>query len=218
MGRRRRDRNRISPHARRLFTMAHSAPSRRLHRRPLHAVAARSPGDPRAGRQIDLASRADAGRARGRPDRDHRPARRRGRACDGRGAECARGERDAGRRRPVDRRRRRRRRHSPSPKICSISAIPAPSARLLLGMLATHPFTTFVTGDASLRRPADGPRRRAAEPLSARASSPAKAAGCRWRSAAPATRCRSTTVCRCRRPRSNRRCCSPGSTRRARPP
>jgi 3-phosphoshikimate 1-carboxyvinyltransferase len=37
------------------------------------------------------------------------------------------------------------------------------SARLLLGILATHPFTAFVTGDASLRR---RPMRRVIEPLS----------------------------------------------------
>jgi 3-phosphoshikimate 1-carboxyvinyltransferase len=37
------------------------------------------------------------------------------------------------------------------------------SARLLLGMLATHPLTAFVTGDASLRR---RPMRRVIEPLS----------------------------------------------------
>jgi 3-phosphoshikimate 1-carboxyvinyltransferase len=37
------------------------------------------------------------------------------------------------------------------------------SARLLLGILATHPFVAFVTGDASLRR---RPMRRVTEPLS----------------------------------------------------
>src|SRR5438132_4522370 len=37
------------------------------------------------------------------------------------------------------------------------------SARLLLGILATHPFTAFVTGDASLRH---RPMRRVIEPLS----------------------------------------------------
>jgi 3-phosphoshikimate 1-carboxyvinyltransferase len=37
------------------------------------------------------------------------------------------------------------------------------AARLLLGILATHPFTTFVTGDASLR---SRPMRRVIEPLS----------------------------------------------------
>src|SRR5882762_4272621 len=37
------------------------------------------------------------------------------------------------------------------------------SARLLLGILATHPFTAFVTGDASLR---GRPMRRVTEPLS----------------------------------------------------
>ncbi len=37
------------------------------------------------------------------------------------------------------------------------------SARLLLGILATHPFTSFVTGDESLRR---RPMRRVTEPLS----------------------------------------------------
>src|ERR1700694_4919349 len=37
------------------------------------------------------------------------------------------------------------------------------SARLLLGILATHPFTAFVTGDASLR---SRPMRRVIEPLS----------------------------------------------------
>ena len=36
-------------------------------------------------------------------------------------------------------------------------------ARLLLGILATHPFTAFVTGDASLRR---RPMRRVIDPLS----------------------------------------------------
>ncbi|HEY8872781.1 MAG TPA: 3-phosphoshikimate 1-carboxyvinyltransferase, partial [Stellaceae bacterium] len=37
------------------------------------------------------------------------------------------------------------------------------SARLLLGILATHPFTTFVTGDASLR---SRPMGRVTQPLS----------------------------------------------------
>src|SRR5258707_7208971 len=37
------------------------------------------------------------------------------------------------------------------------------AARLLLGILATHPFTAFVTGDASLR---SRPMRRVTEPLS----------------------------------------------------
>jgi 3-phosphoshikimate 1-carboxyvinyltransferase len=37
------------------------------------------------------------------------------------------------------------------------------SARLLLGILATHPFTAFLTGDASLRR---RPMRRVIDPLS----------------------------------------------------
>jgi 3-phosphoshikimate 1-carboxyvinyltransferase len=37
------------------------------------------------------------------------------------------------------------------------------AARLLLGILATHPFTTFITGDASLR---GRPMRRVTEPLS----------------------------------------------------
>src|SRR5207244_12926026 len=37
------------------------------------------------------------------------------------------------------------------------------AARLLLGLLATHPFTAFVTGDASLR---SRPMRRVIEPLS----------------------------------------------------
>ncbi len=37
------------------------------------------------------------------------------------------------------------------------------SARLLLGILATHPLTAFVTGDASLRR---RPMGRVTEPLS----------------------------------------------------
>ena len=40
---------------------------------------------------------------------------------------------------------------SPSPTGRSISAIPGTGARLLLGVLAGHPFTTFLTGDASLR-------------------------------------------------------------------
>src|SRR5215467_8735947 len=37
------------------------------------------------------------------------------------------------------------------------------AARLLLGLLATHPFTSFVTGDASLRT---RPMRRVTDPLS----------------------------------------------------
>jgi len=37
------------------------------------------------------------------------------------------------------------------------------AARLLLGVLATHPFTSFVTGDASLR---SRPMRRVTDPLS----------------------------------------------------
>ena len=50
---------------------------------------------PRAGRQVDLASRADAGRARRRPHRDHRAARRRGRAAHRRGDARARAPRSS---------------------------------------------------------------------------------------------------------------------------
>ena len=52
---------------------------------------------------------------------------------------------------------------SPNPKICLDLGNSGTSARLLLGILATHPITAFVTGDASLRR---RPMGRVVEPLS----------------------------------------------------
>ncbi len=117
---------------------------------------------PRAGRQVDLASCADAGRAGRRTDAYHRPARGRGRAADGR-RRCARS----------------------APRSCAtargtwrvdgvgIGGLVEPGdvidlgnsgtgARLLMGIIAGHPITAFFTGDASLRR---RPMARAAEPL-----------------------------------------------------
>ena len=121
--------------------------------------------DPRARRQVDLAPRPDARRARGRRDRNRRPARRRGRAGDRRGAcaRSARGDRAAERRRLAGRRRRRRRR-SPSPTTCSISAMPAP-ARLLMGILA-EPSDSPPSSPATPRC-ARRPMGRVIEPLSA---------------------------------------------------
>ena len=87
-----------------------------------------APGnDPRARRQIDLASRADAGRARGRPHRDLRAARRRGRAAHRRGDARDGRRRRARRRRALAGRRGRASAGSPSRQTCSISAIPAPA-------------------------------------------------------------------------------------------
>ena len=65
---------------------------------------------------------------------------------------------------------------------------------------------------------ADGPRRRAAEPLRGALRQPRRRSACRSQSAAPSIRSRSSIVCRYPRPRSNPRYCSPGSTRRGPPP
>jgi len=91
------------------------------------------------------------------------------------------------------------------------------AARLLLGMLATHPITAFVTGDASLRR---RPMGRVVEPLSRTGARFVTREGGRLplRSAAPSIRSRSSIGCRCPRPRSNPQYCSPVSTRRGQPP
>ena len=53
-------------------------------------------------------------------------------------------------------------------------------ARLLMGLLASHPITAFLTGDALAAQPADGARRQAAAARWAPGSSRARAAGCRW--------------------------------------
>ena len=53
------------------------------------------------------------------------------------------------------------------------------SARLLMGLVASHPITAAFTGDASLSPPADGPGDRPAARGSAPMSRPAPAAGCR---------------------------------------
>ena len=74
-------------------------------------------------------------------------------------------------------------------------------ARLLMGVVATHPFTSFFTGDASLRR---RPMARVTTPLTAIGARfvardggrlPLAVIGARER------RCRSPTACRCRRRR-----------------
>src|ERR1700726_2401643 len=82
------------------------------------------------------------------------------------------------------------------------------AARLLLGMLATHPITAFVTGDASLRR---RPMGRVVEPLGRFGARFVSREGARLPSpsAAPSIRSRSSIVCRYPRPRSNPRYCSP---------
>jgi 3-phosphoshikimate 1-carboxyvinyltransferase len=63
------------------------------------------------------------------------------------------------------------------------------AARLLCGVLASHPVFAVMTGDASLRQ---RPMRRVIDP-----SPPVKVAGCRLLSAARKRRCRWSTVCRC---------------------
>ena len=119
--------------------------------------------DPRARRQVDLASRADAGRAGGRPHRDHRPCSK-ARTCS----------------RPPRRMNALGAAASPigdgrwivdgvgvgglaEPENLLDLGNSGTSARLLLGILATHPLTAFVTGDASLRR---RPMGRVVAPLS----------------------------------------------------
>ncbi len=75
------------------------------------------------------------------------------------------------------------------------------AARLLCGILASHPIFAVMTGDASLRR---RPMRRVTDPAdrhAAPASPRARAAACRSRSRARRRRCRSTTACRCPRRR-----------------
>ena len=74
------------------------------------------------------------------------------------------------------------------------------AARLLCGILASHPLFAVMTGDASLRQ---RPMRRVIDPLSACGArfARARAAGCRWRSRARATRCRWNIACRCPRRR-----------------
>ena len=75
------------------------------------------------------------------------------------------------------------------------------AARLLCGILASHPIFSVMTGDASLRR---RPMRRVIDPLTATAvpaSPPGPAACCRWRSRARMRRCRWNTACRCPRRR-----------------
>ena len=91
-------------------------------------------------------------------------------------------------------------------------------ARLLLGLLAGHAFTSFLTGDASLR---SRPMGRVIEPLT-----PDGRGLPRAQPRAPAARdhrpgrsaCRSATSSRSPRRRSSRRSCWPGCTRRAGPP
>ncbi len=75
------------------------------------------------------------------------------------------------------------------------------SARLLAGILASHPFTSVLTGDASLRR---RPMKRVTDPLSHMG-----ARACRSPSSAPTSCCRSSTACRSLRPRSRAPSCLP---------
>ena len=119
--------------------------------------------DPRAGRQIDLASRADPRRARGRPHA-RSPACSKARTCCAPPRRCARWRRG----------RARRGRRSGLVDGVGIGGLAEPDdvldlgnsgtgARLLMGVVATHPITGFFTGDASLRR---RPMARVTEPLS----------------------------------------------------
>ena len=91
-------------------------------------------------------------------------------------------------------------------------------SRLTMGLVGTYDMETTFIGDASLSRPADGPRARPAA-----ADGRAGAEGVARRphadhAARPESRgARSATACRWPRRRSSRRCCWPASTRRASP-
>ncbi len=128
------------------------------------AVGAPRRHDPRSRRQVDFAPSVDVGCARCWPDRDHRPARRRGRARDGGGAECARRPCRACRRRQMGGRRGRRRRARRARK----SARPR-QFRDVGAAFARHPVDPSVDRLCHRRRvaaaPPDGPRDRAVEPF-----------------------------------------------------
>ena len=95
----------------------------------------------RAGRQVDLAPRADARRARGRREPDQRPARGRGRARAPR-PRCARSApRWSAARTAAGRSTAAASAASPSPTGVLDLGNSGTAARLLLGMLAGHPFT-----------------------------------------------------------------------------
>ena len=116
----------------------------------------------RAGRQIDLASRAHPRRTRGRRDPNQRIARR-ARTCSTPARRCGAWRRG----RPAGARgmacpRRRRRRLSPQPEAALDFGNSGTGCRLMLGAVAGCPITAMFDGDASLRR---RPMRRVLEPL-----------------------------------------------------
>ena len=91
------------------------------------------------------------------------PARRRGRAGDRGGAARDGRRRSSARRTGAGWSTGSASAASASRRTCIDLGNSGTAARLLLGILATHPFTAFVTGDASLRR---RPMGRVIEPLS----------------------------------------------------
>ena len=80
--------------------------------------------------------------------------------------------------------------------------------RLLMGLVASHPFTTFFTGDRSLR---SRPMARVIEPLVLMGAAfwSRSGGGCRWPFAAPLIRCPSIHARPSPRHRSSRPSCSP---------
>ena len=152
--------------------------------------------DPRSGRQVDFAPGAAAGRLGGRRKPHRGAAGGRGRAGDGgrggarSGAEVQRDDdgvwrvfgRGVGGLVEADR-------------VLDMGNS-GTGVRLLMGLVASQPFLTFFSGDASLSR---RPMMRVTEPLSRMGADnmgARAAAGCRWRCAAPRRRCRSSTRCR----------------------
>ncbi len=65
-------------------------------------------------------------------------------------------------------------------------------ARLLMGLVAAHPFTSIFTGDASLRFAADAPRGRATDADRRAFLRPRRDTSCPWPWSAPQSRWRST--------------------------
>ena len=107
---------------------------------------------------------------------------------------------------------------SRSPTRRSISAIPAPACRLVMGAVAGCPITATFDGDASLRK---RPMRRVLDPLDRMGARPvAVSDGGRLPLTLQGARDPMPIVYRrrCRRRSSSRRCCSPGLPRPARPP
>ena len=150
----------------------------------------------RAGRQVDLASRADARRHRRGQHRDQRLSRERGLPGDAGGAARARACASSGRSRDRGARARRR-------AATDCRALPRPldmgnagtAMRLFMGLLAGQRFDSTLIGDASLMR---RPMERVAAPLramgaridTARGQAAGAASTAARRCAASTTRCR----------------------------